>query len=584
MGNDIQQQIFQAMASPDFYPHGVARLQEQDTHISKVFLTGEIVYKIKKAVNLGFLDFSTLKKRRHYCVREILLNRRLTHDIYLDVVAVTRKNGTFTFGGTGETLEYAVRMRQLPESRSLKQLIETGGIDPSDITALGARLARFYFSASPSKSLRAGQGWKNLCDACEENFRHTRDFSGSLIDKNIWETVKGATFSFLRSRKGSFYQRFKEGKIRDCHGDLRTDHIYFTEQGIQIIDCIEFNDHLRHIDIINDLAFLLMDLDFLGKPGMGDGLLDEFIKGTHDTNGLNLLAFYKCYRAMVRCKVNCISLCSRELKHPERETIHLEALKYLNLAYRYAVQFSRPAVWVVCGMPATGKSTIAKAVSRALGIKVFRSDVVRKALFGLKPHHRDTASAGKKIYSASAGSLTYGSLLRLTRQAIETGTSVIIDATYSKEKYRLDLISLVKKKGIRPLFVECTAQDRVMKERLVHRDSRPSVSDARIGDFETLKARYEPLIESRDFLHMRVDTDVSLDPLIRRILIRTFRLDSDGMTDTAETRQEGSFRYGLDDRHLPACQDHDTGPGTPGKLNEGRRVSCLKQFWSPRTG
>lgn len=538
MDNHIQQQIFQAMASPEFYPHRVARLQQQDTHISKVFLTGEIVYKIKKAVNLGFLDFSTLKKRRHYCVREILLNRRLSHDIYLDVVAVTRENGTYTIGGTGEILEYAVRMRQLSESRSLLQLIEKGRIDPSDMAALGSRLARFYVTTSQSKSLRAGQGWKNLCDACEENFRHTRNLSGTLLDKNIWETVKGATRSFLKSRKGAFYQRFKEAKIRDCHGDLRTDHIYFTDQGIQIIDCIEFNDHLRHIDVINDLAFLLMDLDFLGKPGIGDCLLDEFIKGTHDTNGLNLLAFYKCYRAVVRCKVNCISLSSRELKHPKREKIHMEALKYLDLAYHYAIQFSRPAVWVVCGMPATGKSTIAKAVSKALGIKVFRSDVVRKALFGLKPHQQDTTSAGKKCYSDSASSLTYGRLLLLTQQEIETGTSVIIDATYSKEKYRLDLISLVKEKGIRPLFIECSAQDRVIKERLVQRDFSPSVSDARIGDFETLKAGYEPFIESRDYLHMSVDTDVSLDPLIRRIMIRAFRIDSDVMTDTGENKLE----------------------------------------------
>jgi aminoglycoside phosphotransferase family enzyme/predicted kinase len=553
MANHIQQQIFQAMASPDFYPHRVARLQQQDTHISKVFLTGEIVYKIKKAVNLGFLDFSTLKKRRHYCVREILLNRRLSHDIYLDVVAITRENGTYTIGGTGETLEYAVRMRQLPESRSLLQLIEKGRIDPSDMAALGSRLARFYVTTSQSKSLRAGQGWKNLCDACEENFRHTRNLSGTLLDKNIWETVKGATRSFLKSRKGAFYQRFKEAKIRDCHGDLRTDHIYFTDPGIQIIDCIEFNDHLRHIDVINDLAFLLMDLDFLGKPGLGDCLLDEFIKGTHDTNGLNLLAFYKCYRALVRCKVNCISLSSRGLKHPEREKIHMEALKYLDLAYHYAIQFSRPAVWVVCGMPATGKSTIAKAVSKALGIKVFRSDVVRKALFGLKTHQQGTASAGKKCYSDSASSLTYGRLLLLTQQEIETGTSVIIDATYSKEKYRLDLISLAKEKGIRPIFIECSAQDRVIKERLVQRDFSPSVSDARIGDFETLKARYEPFIESGDFLHMSVDTDVSLDPLIRRIMIRAFRIDSDVMTDAAENKLE-------------------------------RRVSCLKRFWSQPTG
>lgn len=202
------------------------------------------------------------------------------------------------------------------------------------------------------------------------------------------------------------------------------------------------------------------------------------------------------------------------------------ALKYLDLSYQYALQFSRPRIWVICGMPATGKSTIAKALAQILEIESIRSDLVRKKIFGLKPHERGGVLFEEKIYSSSAGSLTYGKLLCLAQQEIENGSSVILDATFSRAKHREDLILLAKDKGIKPVFIECTAEDKTIKERLLRRQSTPSVSDARLDHFEGLKARYEPFTVDENARHIMVDTTFPLDKCIRQILIQAFRKEN----------------------------------------------------------
>lgn len=538
MDNQIQRQIFQAMEDPLFYPHPVSIIQQMDTHISKVFLTGDYVYKIKKPVDLGFLDFSSLEKRRYYCCREIILNRRLTKDIYLDVVAVTRDSGRIVLEGKGEPIEYAVRMRQLSDSRSFQHLIKSGKISKVDMVALGSLLARFYLETPKSELLHTDEGWKNINNACKENFRQTKDSCNTLLDKDIWEIVQGATLSFLKNRQSYFNHRFANDKIRDCHGDLRCGHIYFTDTGIQILDCIEFNDCLRHIDVVSDLAFLLMDLDFNEEPGLGDCILNEFFRHTNDVDSILMLAFYKCYRAMVRCKVNCIFLQSQDLAQEEKKQVHLDAITYLDLASQYALQFFRPCIWVVCGKPATGKSTIAKKLSKIFAIKMIRSDAVRKQLFGLAPHESGVEVFGEKIYSPQATSLTYGKLLCQAQEEIEAGHSVILDATYSSEKSRREVISLAKDKGIKLIFIECSAREEILKARLLERDLGPSVSDARIDHFEKLNARYERFRYAENALHIHVDTGLQVDDVIRQILIQAFRVDSTPMINIGQTREK----------------------------------------------
>lgn len=528
MDTNHQQNLFKAMEDPGFYPHPAAPVTIEETHISRVFLTGEFVYKIKKNVNLGFLDFSTLEKRRFFCEKEVSLNRRLTRDIYLGVVPITLDHGLYSLGKTGSIVEYAVKMRQLDESWSLDQRIknQTQGNSAnlrSDVITLGEKLGQFYLTAPVGKGDNmGGDGWKNIFCACNENFNQTQGFTKTLLDEKSWTMVRDETLAFLEARKPCFTARLKSGKIKDCHGDLRCEHIYFTHRGIQIIDCIEFNDSLRHIDIINDLAFLLMDLDFCGQQSLGDLILDRYLALTGDLQAFKLLDFYKCYRAFVRCKVSAIFLASAQPAPGERKKKQLEALKYLDLAQEYALRFSRPGIFVIHGLPATGKSTMAKALGRALEVEPMRSDIVRKQMFGISPHDVGARQFKDNIYTPSATDRTYERLIDLAQRQIETGASVILDATFSREQYRENLVHLAKKRGITPVFIECRTPDNIMKERLLEREHSLSVSDARIVHFEPLKHAYQPITKSNDVRHITIDTTLRPDQCIRELLIKAF--------------------------------------------------------------
>jgi aminoglycoside phosphotransferase family enzyme len=221
MGEENQSEIFQAMKRPDFYPHPVSGIEQRETHISKVFLTGEYVYKIKKSVNLEFLDFTTLEKRYHFCRQEVILNRRLTRDIYLDVVPITFKEGHYDLAGSGTPIEYAVKMRQLPRECSLVRLLRKGKINMTDIDSLAMRLARFYSEAPTGKHINRFGSWERVWENSEENFRQMAPFVEKPLDKRMFQILRAANRSFLQRQKGLFEQRIKCQKIRDCHGDLR---------------------------------------------------------------------------------------------------------------------------------------------------------------------------------------------------------------------------------------------------------------------------------------------------------------------------------------------------------------------------
>ncbi len=531
MDSQIQYQVFRGMENPVTYPHKVQGLRQAQTHISRVFLTGKYVYKIKKAVDFGFLNFSTLERRQEFCRREIELNRRLADDIYLGVIPITGGGGVFSIGGSGVPVEYAVQMRQLSESNALDHMMNIGEISRLDMVALGRKLSDFYEKTPVSTLVGPDRIWDTVFGNCMENFIQTEESCCTVLNQDIWETIRGAVTSFLKLNRPLFEKRAQEGRVRDCHGDLRCEHIYFTDSGIQIIDCIEFNDFLRHIDVISDLAFLLMDLDSKQETGLGDTLLNRYLEQTRDFESMRLIAFYKCYRAMVRCKVNCLALAQAGLKTDQGRHFALEACTYLDLAFQYALQFFRPRIWVVCGMAASGKSTLAKALEKVTGCEVLRSDVIRKRLFGLQPDESGTELFGEKIYSSLAGSLTYGKMLCLAQEKLIRGNSVILDATFSRKTHRDDLLLLAEEKGIKPVFIECHASDEILKDRLLAREFFPSVSDARIDHFKRLKARYERFRYAGNALYIRVDTAASINTLIQQILIQAFRLDTDRMID-----------------------------------------------------
>ena len=357
------------MSKPDFYTHAVQHVVQKDTHISKVFLTGDTVYKIKKHVNLGFLDFSSLAKRRRYCELEVALNRRLTDHVYLDVVPIRASGDRFRLSGSGTIVEYAVRMRQLPDTRCMSFLLKQDRINTEQIKALAVLLTDFYTQQQGVPPKQAAASWKNIKYACEENFRQTRWAVGELLNADQYQSICCATRNFLAQRKALFTIRSQSAKICDGHGDLRCGHIYYLSTGsnsIQIIDCIEFNPRLRCIDIASDLAFLAMDLELKGAPELSSTLLEQYAGKTKDWQVYAMMPFYKCYRAMVRCKVTCIRLKEKGRTGQDPIALQHKANRYLTLAHSYVEHFDRPTIWVLCGLPGTGKSTIARILSQTL--------------------------------------------------------------------------------------------------------------------------------------------------------------------------------------------------------------------------
>lgn len=554
MDSAYQESLFEAMSSPDFYPHAVQSVTQKETHISKVFLTGELVYKIKKAVNLGFLDFSTVSKRQRCCEKEVSLNRRLAEGVYLGVTPITHSGGRFRLSGSGLAIEYAVRMRQLPDHRSLAARIQQGQVTVAQIEALAHRLTDFFERQGSTTPEMAAACRSHMRSACEENFRQTRSHTGDVLNSDQYRSVRSATRFFLDHQNALFEARRDSGKIYDGHGDLRTGHIYFDDSGTcQIIDCIEFNSRLRHIDIASDLAFLAMDLDARGASMLGDALLKVYVRRTRDWQAYAMMPFCKCYRAMVRCKVNCIRLKENTISKNALMDARDRAAMYLALADRYARQFARPTLWVLCGLPATGKSTLARMLSETLLIDALRSDVIRKQHLRQRPQSHADTGFEQDLYSPQAHRLTYTRMLLMARAALEQNQSVIVDATFSEPDYRREAIDLARQLDCHILFAECTAPAHLIKSRLAQREGRASASDARLDHYDLLSRRYTPPDEIEPTLRVRVDTTRPIHDCIQALLswhcAGAFGRAGDAERTAAETVSKGG----------PHVQNHSGG-------------------------
>lgn len=514
-----QVKILEAMTHPGFYPHPVKSIERVETHISTVFLTGPFVYKIKKPVDLGFLDFTTLEKRQHYCRQEVALNRRLSRGVYMETLPITAQRGGYTLSGPGVPVEFAVKMHQLAETDSMQQRLKHATLDNRDIEELVHLLVGFYAHASMDSKLAAADAPAVASLPWEENLQLIEAFAGVWIDRRQFEIVRSTTRSFFKKHKNLFRRRRKNGKIRDCHGDLRTDHIYFTENGIQIIDCIEFDDRLRYLDVISDLAFLAMDLEHNHFPQTAMTLIRLYVEQTDDIGALPLLNFYRCYRAMVRCKVSCFRLREIGSRSANHDPLRAAAERYLAMAYGYAATFSRPILWMVCGLPASGKSTIAKALAEVFDISVIRSDMIRKELLVGSSGLSDESTFEQGLYSAYATEITYKRMFDLAQENLKKGKSVVIDATFSRAVRRAEVLRIAEHRQSAPVFVECRTTEPILAARLLKRETEPSVSDARLIHLEDFKNRFEPIARIGNEIHIPVDTGTPLAVSLRQMLL-----------------------------------------------------------------
>jgi len=516
--------LVSALQNPEIYPGNPGRVDFFQTHASGLFLTGTHVYKVKKPVDFGFLDFTTLEKRKFYCEQEVILNRRLCPQIYLGVVEIRLYQGRISLGeGPGEIVKYAVFMKQLPQDCMMDRWLSRKAITPALLNKIAAKIAHFHAQADTSSEISSYGTIDAIRQNLEENFTQTEKYVGlSLTAKFFWE-IKENTDRFLQNQLPLFNKRIASGRIRDCHGDLHLQHICLTEE-ILIFDCIEFNQRFRYSDVAADLAFLLMDLDFHGYPLLSADLGSNYLRISQDWALFLLLDFYKSYRAYVRGKVTSFRLDDPAISVGEKSPIGEEARRYFLWAHQYARRINRPTLFITCGLIGTGKSTIARALSEAVGWERLTSDVLRKELAHLSPreHHHERFHLG--LYSPDFSSKTYQAIFERARNILDAGNSLIIDASFKKRTDRQQAWTLALQSQADFLLIECQTPEAEVQRRLARRASDPDEpSDGRWELFVAQKEDFEKVEELGPDFHLALRTEGSVEECLGAIFQHLLR-------------------------------------------------------------
>jgi hypothetical protein len=490
-------------------------IEIRETHASLVFLTPSDVYKLKKPVDLSFLNYSTLRRRSRMCRQEVVLNRRLAPDVYLGADKVTReRDGSLRLNGRGRVIDYLVHMRRLPDGRSLDVLLRVGAITVEDIRRVGARIGVFHRDAIPAPR-RFGP--RTFLRNARENLLQLQASMGPAFPTPVVEELWGYFQSAQSRFRPVIEERAEAGRIRDGHGDLRAEHVYL-EDGITIIDCIEFNPRYRLSDTALDFAFLAMDVAANGYPDLVNPLVQSYERSAGD-NLTTVLPFYCWYRALVRAKVS--SLLTRE-KHISGETRSAAALslrRHVHHALRLARGDQRPLLLVVGGLPGTGKTTVARALGGAIGASVQGADETRKRLAGLGAGVHPATPIDAGLYSGQMNQRVYGALMAGASDALARGRSVVLDATFRRRNDREAARSLASRLGARFLMVECEAPDRVVIDRLRGRVKMPDPwSDATVETFHAYRARHGPPAELQRSECLTVVTTRPLITQVDRVL------------------------------------------------------------------
>jgi uncharacterized protein len=494
---------YRSLMNPAAYPHPVREIRHLATHISDVFLTGPFAYKIKKAVDLKFLDFSTLEKRRFYCEREVALNRRLAPEIYLGVVPVTRDGESFRVEGKGEAVEYAVKMVQFDQEGLLDAMAERGELSVEPILMLAERVARFHQSAERADAFGTPEA---VGENVLRNFEQTAKFRGVVVSPERFKRLRDYSERFLTENAFLFGQRIKSGAIRVCHGDLHLQNICFERGRLIVFDCIEFSDALNHIDVCNEIAFLMMDLDHRGLSGLGNRFLNAYLEKTQDYEGLRVLDFYLVYRACVRSKVACFLLEDPEVPEKEKAAAIERASAYFELAERY-LKDRRPGLILMAGVSGSGKSTVGTDLARDLGGVMIRSDAVRKSIAVRDRDVPARAEYDRGIYSPEMTDRTYDGLLERAEAVLASGRWAIIDATYLRKLHRRSAVSWAGKRAAPLAILHCTAPVSVLEARLAKRTAAAKdISDADIEIMRRQLSAFEPLDANEAEYAVLVDT------------------------------------------------------------------------------
>lgn len=485
--------LISALLRPEAYPHPVDNVQLRETHLSWVLLAGEYAYKVKKPVALGFVDFSTRERRVAACADEVRLNRRLCPEVYLGVVDLATREGRIVVGGPGRPGEPAVRMRRLPDAGMLPALLARGAVDERLIARIARNLARFHAQAATGVEVDAWGTVAAVRANWAENFAQSAPFVGRSLPAATLASVRFAIGRFLDKQQPLLDRRVAEGRVRDGHGDLHAGNICVEGRRLHLFDCIEFNPRYRCADVAAEVAFLAMDLDRHGRADLGATFADTYARLSGDPELPQLLDFYKCYRAWVRGKVLSLRLDQPGLSQDEAHVVREEASGYFDLAWTYAGGLRQPTLVMVAGAPATGKTTLARALAGRLGLIHLSSDLVRKELAGHRPTEHRREGFGQELYSAARTRRTYAALRRRAAHWLDRGRSVVLDATFGQAAERAAIRRLAARRGARLVVLHCHADDDTIRARLAAREQDSgTVSDARLELWPALRRAYTP--------------------------------------------------------------------------------------------
>ena len=478
--------LLAALRNPAPYPHLVRRVELVQTHISWVLLTGSYAYKVKKPVNLGFLDFTTLAGRRHYCEEELRLNRRLAPELYLDVVPIAGTTQHPRVGGDGPPIEYAVKMKEFSQSALLDNAVARGEVSTESIEAFAHKIADFHVGLPPQAPHAQYDADACVLAPAVDNFEQIRPLLKAPADIATLEEIRAWTLREFKTKAAHFNQRHAQGYVRECHGDLHLGNIVLLDGVAVPFDGIEFNPGLRWMDVMNEAAFLVMDLEAHGRRDLAYAFLSVYLEAGGDYAGIAQLPYYLVYRAMVRAKVNLIRSRQRDLSPAQRERATADYQRYIELAASHTRQ-SRGAVIIMHGYSGSGKTTFARKLRATLGAVRVRSDVERKRLHGLHALARAEAANGAGIYANDETTRTYAQLLAHAKSVAGAGFPVIVDATFLRIAHRAAFRALALTLGVPFAIVHMEATPAALRARLTARAA--SGTDASDATLQVLEAQ-----------------------------------------------------------------------------------------------
>jgi len=537
------------LQQPQTYPHEPDSIQLVQTHISVVALVPPFVYKVKKPVDFGFLDFTSLDKRRSACEAEVRLNQRLCANVYLGVSELVPTSDGFQFSdpqaasSTSEqrasfsgdivedvvdadrrVAEVAVKMRHLDSDGFLHQRAESGELTQSHMDAVVDTLVSFYNDCTSTPAI-AERGWiDHLRINTNENFEQTRDHVGTLIERPAYYALQDYTSRFYDAHAALLNQRRTGGHFVEGHGDLRLEHVHLSEEGICIYDCIEFNERFRELDIASDVAFLAMDLDGHGCRALSRYFVNQMAERLDDPDLKRVVTFYKVYRAYVRGKVEGMQAIEDEVPESDQAESVETARAHYQWALRYAVAGSRPSVVVVMGRTGTGKTTQATALADALGWTHVSSDRIRKKAAGLPLEERTPERLHSTVYATEMSDRVYEAMIDQALKAVDDGRGAVLDATYGSAARRNQLKEALQETRASYAIVELQAKHSTRKRRLEQRETESTVSDARVDVMDAIDQSYEAPSALWDAHHVRVPTSQNIEETTTDILRALIRL------------------------------------------------------------